>query len=71
MHSSISVFFNCPNCGNEIKYQQVFLSGNNNDNGSWEVKCLKCENIHIHRVGKGVNNSQLISGGEILKRIAD
>ncbi len=62
--------FKCenPNCYNDFKGHQVVHKGGINDYGWWIVKCEKCGFIFQIYVGRDVNDSSLVSGGEILRK---
>jgi len=70
LSKSIYIYI-CPNCKNRIKYEAVLPSGDERLSGTWKVHCLKCNTIHIHRIGKDVSNSKIIEGGKIVDVVLD
>lgn len=71
MFSKSIVTYICPNCKNQIKYEADLHSGEGKLSGVWKVHCLKCNTIHIHRIGKDINNSSILEGGKIIDVVLD
>lgn len=71
IHAETSTsFFKCINsdCDNEFKANIVKHKGGVNDYGWWAIECKKCSEIFSNYIGRDVNDSNLASGGKILKR---
>lgn len=65
------VTYICPNCRNQIKYQADLYKERTNISGVWKVHCLKCNTIHIHRLGKDIINSSILEGGKVIDVLLD
>ena len=71
MNETAIILTSCLKCGNEIKIQQVWTPGGMNDYGGWVIECGKCSTkMHI-RIGRDVNDSNMISGGKKLDSYDD
>lgn len=66
--SSISSI-DCPHCKNKIMIENRWYPGGVNDYGSFELKCLNCENIFTTYVGRDVDLSFVKSGAKIVKKL--
>jgi hypothetical protein len=62
--------FECfnPECDNEFTAQIIEYKKRPNHEGSWIVKCETCDEIFDLYMGEDINDSSLISGGQILGR---
>jgi hypothetical protein len=64
MYESAYIETTCDNCDNKIEINQIWTPGGVNDRGGWVVECEKCsKKLHV-RIGRDVNDSQMISGGK-------
>jgi len=71
LYAKSIVMYICPNCGNQIKYQADLNYGKKRLSGAWKVHCLKCNTIHIHRIGRDVNHSSILEGGKLIDVVMD
>jgi len=65
------VTYICPDCRNQIKYQANLYAKKGKLSGVWKVHCLRCNTIHIHRVGRDINNSSILEGGKVIDVVLD
>lgn len=71
MRSHVYLINKCSECNNSIEVKQIWTPGRYNGYGGWIVECDKSSSIFHVRVGRDINDSQIISGAKIIDRYND